>query len=543
MRFFRLVFPLPPPPLFFPLLALLVLSALQAFSPSAFSSGATLRIGNGAEPQDMDPQTMTAYTDQNIAIALFEGLVAIDEATSEPVPAVAESWTISGDGLVWTFRLRADARWSNGEPLTARDFVASFQRILSPALGAEYAYMLYPLKNAEAYNTGRIAAGDFSQVGVAAPDAHTLVLTLGAPAPHLLRVVAQPMWFPVHAATLLRLGELDRRGTAWTRPENIVGNGAFMLKSWEPGRQITVVKNPRYWDAANTRLDAVVFFPNDDIAADERNFRAGQVDITYDILPGKIPAYRKNNPAALRIDPLLETFFLRFNTRRAPLDNPKVRAALARAINRDAISRLLQGSRAPARCHTPPGTGGYTCATEIPDDFAAARRLLAEAGFPGGKDFPALDIQMNNDAVNRTVLEAIQEMWRRELGVKVTLTSKEFRVYLDAQRVIDYDISRSRWVGDFNDPLTFLDMFVSNGGQNQTHWCNAEYDRLIAEAGRATDREKRHALFQRAEKILLDEAPVAPVFFGARAYLISPRVKNWPPSLLGVHRYQKVWIE
>lgn len=523
------------------LLPLFLLSALQSFSPLAFSSDAILRVGNGAEPQDLDPQTMSAYTDQNIAIALFEGLVSIDEATSQPVPAVAESWTVSDDGLVWTFRLRDSARWSNGDPVTARDFVTSFRRILSPALGAEYAYMLYPIKNAEALNTGKLA--DPAQLGLAAPDARTLVITLGAPVPHLLSIAAQPMWFPVHEATILRHGKLDRRNTAWTRAGNLVGNGAFTLKTWEPDRRIVVEKNPLHWDAAANRLDTVVFFPNDDIATDERNFRAGQVDITYDIMPEKIPSYRKNNPAALRIDPLLETFFLRFNTKRPPLDNPKVRAALTRAINRAAIARLLHGSRAPARSYTPPNTGGYICETQIPDDFAAARRLLAEAGYPRGKNFPRLDIQMNTDAVNRVVLEAIQEMWRRELGVTVTITNKEYRVYLDAQRAIDYDISRSRWVGDFNDPITFLDMFVTGGGQNQTHWGNADYDRLIAEAGREPDQEKRHALYQRAEKILLEEAPIAPVFFGTRSYLISPRVKNWVPSLLGIHRYQKVWVE
>jgi oligopeptide transport system substrate-binding protein len=501
----------------------------------------TLLLGNGAEPQDLDPQVISAYTDQNIAIGLFEGLVAIDEATSQPVPAVAESWEVSGNGLVWTFHLRANARWSDGAQVTAADFTASFQRMLSPMLAADYASMLFPIKNAAAYNSGRLA--DFSRVGLAAPDARTLVITLEAPTPQLLSMAAQPAWYPVPVATILRFGKIDRRGTAWTRPGNLVGNGAFMLKSWTPNKEVTIVKNPNYWDAANTRLNAVVFFPTDDIAADERNFRAGQVHITYDILPEKIPVYRKNNPAALRIDPLLETYFLRFNVLRPPLDNPKVRAALARAMNRPLIARLLNGSRAPAHFLTPPDTGGYTCATRVEDDFAQARRLLAEAGFPGGKNFPALDIQMNTDAVNKIVLEAIQEMWRRELGVNVTLSNKDFRVYLDAQREIDYDISRSRWVGDFNDPVTFLDLFVTNGANNQTHWGNAEYDRLIAAAARETGREKRFALYQRAEKILLDEAPVAPVFFGTRSYLISPHVKNWVPALLGFHRYQKIWLE
>ena len=531
--------------------AVFLFSVFPLFSLSAFCgtpaddalATQTLLLGNGAEPQDLDPQVISAYTDQNIAIGLFEGLVAIDEATSKSVPGVAESWSVSDDGLVWTFHLRANARWSNGDPVTASDFVASFQRMLSPVLGADYAYMLFPIKNAEAFNSGKLA--DFSKVGVAAPDARTLVVTLESPVPHLLSIAAQPAWFPVHIAAILRFGKLDQRGTAWTRPGNLVGNGAFMLKSWTPNKEVTIVKNPNYWDAANTRLNTVVFFPNDDIATDERNFRAGQVHITYDILPEKIPVYRKNNPAALRIDPLLETYFLRFNVTRPPLDNPKVRAALARAMNRPLISKLLNGSRTPAYCLTPPDTGGYTCvaAARVTDDFAAARRLLAEAGFPGGKNFPVLDIQMNTDAVNKIVLEAIQEMWRRELGVNVTLSNKDFRVYLDAQREVAYDISRSRWVGDFNDPVTFLDMFVTGGGNNQTNWSNAEYDRLIAEAGRTLDQTKRFELYQRAEKILLDEAPIAPVFFGTRSYLISSHVKNWVPALLGFHRYQKVWLE
>ena len=533
--------------------AVFLFSAFQFFGLLAFAStpaedavaSRTLLLGNGAEPQDLDPQVISAYTDQNIAIGLFEGLVAIDEASSKPVPAVAEKWEVSGDGLVWTFHLRANARWSDGEPVTAGDFVASFQRMLSPALATDYAYMLFPIKNAEAFNSGKLA--DFSAVGLAATDARTLVITLEAPTPpeQFLSMVAQPAWYPVPVATILRFGKIDRRGTAWTRPGNLVGNGAFMLKSWTPNKEVTIVKNPNYWDAANTRLNAVVFFPNDDIATDERNFRAGQVHITYDILPEKIPVYRKNNPEALRIDPLLETYFLRFNVKRPPLDNPKVRAALSRAMNRPLISRLLNGSRAPAYCLTPPDTGGYTCAeaARVRDDFAEARRLLAEAGFPGGKNFPTLDIQMNTDAVNKIVLEAIQEMWRRELGVNVTISNKDFRVYLDAQREVAYDISRSRWVGDFNDPVTFLDMFVTGGGNNQTNWGNAEYDRLIAEAGRTADQAGRFALYQRAEKILLEEAPIAPVFFGTRSYLISSRVKGWVPALLGFHRYQKVWLE
>jgi oligopeptide transport system substrate-binding protein len=502
----------------------------------------TLLLGNGAEPQDLDPQIITAYTDYNIVIALFEGLTVIDETTSGPVPGAAARWEVSDDGLAYTFHLRPEARWSNGDPVTAADFVTSWQRMLSPALASEYAYMLHPLKNAEAYNTGALT--DFSQVGAAAPDPLTLRLTLAHPTPHLLALLAHTAWFPVHPPTILKHGKLDQRGTAWTRPGNLVGNGPFVLAEWSPNNRIVVTKNPLYHGAARNRLRAVVFFPNDNIATDEHNFRAGQVHITYDLLPEKIPAWRRAAPESLRIDPLLETFFLRFNIKVPPLDQPAVRRALALALDREVICRdLLHGSRQPAHFFTPPNTAGYTSAARVPTDFDAARRLLAGAGFPGGKGFPVLEIQMNTDAVNQKVLQAIQEMWRRELGINVTLANRDFRVYLDHQRTMAYQISRSRWVGDYNDPGTYLDMFVTDGGNNQTHWSNPGYDRLIAAANRTLDRQKRDALFQRAEAILLDGGPVAPVFFGTRVFLIHPDVKGWTPSLLGIHRYQNVWLE
>jgi oligopeptide transport system substrate-binding protein len=502
----------------------------------------TLLLGNGAEPQDLDPHIITAYTDYNIVIALFEGLTVIDETTSEPAPGAATHWETSADGLTCTFHLRPDARWSNGDPVTAADFVTSWQRMLSPALASEYAYMLYPLKNAEAYHTGALA--DFSQVGAHALDPLTLRLTLAHPTPHLLALLAHTAWFPIHPPTLLKHGKLDQRGTAWTRPGNLVGNGPFILAEWSPNNRITVTKNPLYHDAARTRLRAIAFFPNDNIATDEHNFRAGQIHITYDLLPEKIPAWRRAAPASLRIDPLLETFYLRFNLKAPPLDRPAVRRALALAIDREVICRdLLHGSRQPAHFFTPPNTAGYTSAARVPTDFDAARRHLAEAGFPGGNGFPVLEIQMNTDAVNQKVLQAIQEMWRRELGITVTLVNRDFRVYLDHQRTMDYQISRSRWVGDYNDPGTYLDLFVTDGGNNQTHWSHPGYDRLIAEANRTLDPRKRDALFQRAEALLLDSGPIAPVFFGARVFLIHPDVKGWNPSLLGIHRYQNIWLE
>ena len=347
----------------------------------------TLLLGNGAEPQDLDPQTCLALTDYNILLALFEGLTCLDEKTSQPVPGVAERWEVSADGLAYTFHLRADARWSDGDPLTADDFLYSFRRILSPGLGSEYSYLFYPIRNAEAYNTGKLA--DFAAVGVSAPDAHTLRLELGHPCPYLPALAALPSWFPVHRATIEKFGRPDQRGTAWTRPGNLVGNGPFVLAEWSPNARIVVAKNPQYWDAAHTTLNAVVFFPDESIATDENTFRAGQLHLTNDLLPDRIAHYRQTAPDTLRIDPLSQTYFLRFNVTRPPLDDPRVRQALGRAIDRAAIARdVLLGSRQPAYALTPP----EPAATPRPP---GCRRILTRpAGcwpppaFPAGRAFP-----------------------------------------------------------------------------------------------------------------------------------------------------------
>ena len=501
----------------------------------------TLLLGNGAEPGDLDPHLATAYTEFTILLALGEGLTAIDEATGQPVPAAAARWDVSTDGLRYTFHLRPDARWSNGDPLRAADFVFSFERVLRPALAAEYAYMLFPLRGAEAFNSG--ATTDFSTVGVSAPDERTLVLELATPTPHFLGLITNIAWYPVHPPTILAHGRIDQRGTAWTRPGNYVGNGPYRLESWTPNDRIEVVRHPHHHSDPAIGLRRVVFFPTDNIPADEAAFRAGQRHATYDLLPDRIATYRREAPETLRIDPLLETFYLRFNTTRPPLSDVRVRRALALAVDREAIAAtVLQGSRVPAPHYTPPGTGGYTATARQPHDPAAARALLAEAGFPEGKNFPRLEVLMNTDAINKSVLEAIQAMWRRELGIDVALVAQDFRVYLDAMKGLRYDIARARWIGDYDDPNTYLDMFVTDGGNNQTGWSSAAYDALIARAATTRDPAARHAVFQEAEALLLAEAPIAPVFFGARVHLLHPDVRGWRPSLLGIRRYQTLHL-
>jgi oligopeptide transport system substrate-binding protein len=502
----------------------------------------TLLLGNGAEPRDLDPHIITAFTDYNIIVALFEGLTVLDEATSQPAPGAAERWDISPDGLVYTFHLRREARWSNGDPVTANDFVFSIERALSPKLAAEYAYMLAPLRGAEDYTAGKLT--DFTQVGAKALDAHTLQLTLTQPTPYLLALAASPSWNPVHEASLRRHGDIYARGTGWTRPGSLVVNGAFTLEEWSPDQRIVVKKNPHHHSAATNQLERVIFFPVADIGADERAFRSGQVHITYDVLPDRLDAWRRDAPDRLRVDPFLETLFLRFNTTRPPLDNKRVRQALARAIDREAITRtVLRGSRVPAHSLVPPNTAGYNSTASIPSDFEAARRLLAEAGYPGGKGLPRIEIQMNVDPINASVFEALQQMWRRELGVDAVLSQLEYRVYLDNQNTLSYGASRSRWIGDYNDPSTFTDLFIGSGGNNDTGWASPDYDRLVARAAGEQDTTRRFALLQQAEALLLEDAVIAPIFYGTRTYLLHPDVKGWRPSLLGIHLYQKLRIE
>lgn len=502
----------------------------------------TLHLALGAEPRDLDPHILVAYNDMLVALALFEGLTAIDEHTSQPVPAVAERWESSPDGLTWTFHLRAGLKWSDGTPLTAGDFVASWQRALSPKLGSEYAYVLFALKNAEAFNAGRTA--DFASVGARARDERTIEILLERPTPYLPALTALPAWFPVPRHVIVKLGALDDRANPWTRRDPVVSNGPFLLKEWRPNQRIVTVRNPQHYAAATTRLQSVVFYPMENAVAQEAAFRAGQLHLTYELPIAKIAAYREREPEKLRTDPFLETAFLRFNTTRPPFNDPRVRAAFARAIDRDAlVEHVTRGGQKPAHALTPPGTGGYTPPAGIPDDVNAARELLASAGFPGGKGLPQIEVQFFTSELNQKLLEAIQEMWHRELGVRVLLAAKEQRVWLDDERQLNYTISYARWIGDYVDPSTFLEVFLSESGNNATGWKNADYDRLVTGATSEADDVARHAAYQKAEALLLTQTPIAPLYYGTRTYLLHPSVHGWPSALLGFYRYQNVWLE
>ena len=505
--------------------------------------GQVLHVGNGTEPQDLDPHsTAGGEPEHKVMMALLEGLTGQDPQDLHPVPGMADRWDISDDRLIYTFHLRTNGFWSNGEPVTAQDFVGSFERMLMPELASEYSYMLFPMTNAEEFTTGKIK--NFEEVGAKALDARTLQITLRSPTPYFLSILSHNSWFPVHLPTVKKFGGIADRGNRWTLPGNFVGNGPFILKEWKMNSYIMVEKNPWYWDAANVKLNRIYFYPTESIDAEERAFRAGMLHITKDVPSTKIEVYKKNHPEQIRAEPILSTYFYRFNVMKPPLNDKRVRQALVMAVDREAIVKYVtRGGQVPAYFYTPPNTGGYTCRSKIDGNVEKARRLLAEAGYPDGKNFPEMNILINTHEAHKAIAEAIQQMWMKNLNVRVSIRNEEWKVFLDSTHRLNYQIARAGWNGDYLDPNTFLDMFITDGGNNDTGWSNKEYDRLIQEAALAVDPKERLKIFQKAEAILLDEVPILPLYFYTRPTLLHPSVRNFYPTVLDLHPWQAVYLD
>lgn len=497
----------------------------------------TLHFGNLSEPASLDPHVVTGISEHNVISSLLEGLVGEHPKTLEPVPGVARDWHISEDGTTFTFYLNPDAQWSNGDPVTADDFVFSWQRILTPSLGAPYAYMLYAIDQAQAFHRGDIDR--FEDVGIKAVDQHTLKVHLHTPMPYFLSLLAHTAWLPVHPATVLAHGTIGEPGTAWATVGHYIGNGPFVLAAWQPHQYIRVRKSETYWDSDQVTLNAIVFHPIGDHSIEERAFRAGQLHITGTVPAERIAFYRRHNPDVLRLEPYLGCYYYLFNTRRPPLDNPNVRKALALAIQRQRITRhITRGGEQPAYHFTPPDTGGFTSRHALegtPDD---ARRLLAKAGYPNGEGFPELTVLYNTADTHARIAEAIQQMWKEQLNINVTLVNMEWKVYLEQTRNGHYDIARAGWIADYLDPNTFLDLWVTDGGNNRTGWSHAAYDQLINQASRTANQEKRFSLFQEAERLLSEEAPIMPIYFYQSKSLVHPSVQGWYANVLDRHPWK-----
>jgi oligopeptide transport system substrate-binding protein len=509
----------------------------------AGNKSGTLYWGNGTEPQSLDPQIATGVPEHHVISAVMEGLVLKDRKTLEPRPGVAKTWDVSNDGRVYTFYLRENAKWSNGDAHTAQDYVWSWWRALQTTLGNQYAYMLFPIKNAKRYYDGETS--DFSDVGVKAIDNRTLQVTLTNPTPYFLQLLDHYSLFPVHQATIEKFGRADERGTRWSYEGNLVGNGPYKLEEWKINRHITVTKNPYYWDEANVSINSIVFKPVDNAVTEERMFRAGALHVTSSIPADKIAIYQEKSAPELKITPYLGTYFYRLNINTPQLQDKRVRRALGMAIDRrQLVDNITKGGQIPAYTMTPPGTMGYFPESTLNFDPEAAKRLLAEAGYPNGEGFPPIEILYNTNEGHRKIAVALQEMWKNYLNIDIKLLNQEWKVYLATESAGDYQISRGGWIGDYVDPNNFLDMFLCNGGNNRTGWCNEEYDRLILEvAPSQPSHEQRLKIFQQAETMLLEDMPIIPVYTYTSIKLLHPSVRNFDDNILNQAMYKDLYLD
>lgn len=497
---------------------------------------ADLVIINSVEPGSLDPATATGVEELRIVMALFEGLMRVDPITARPVPGLAERWEVSEDRKIYTFHLRSNAVWSTGEPIGAADVVYSWLRVLDPNTASDYAGQFFYLRNAEAYYNRQITDPD--QVGVHAVDDHTLRVELINPTAFFLDLCAFQTFAVVPRRTIAAGGD------AWMRLRPLPSSGPYELEAWKVNDRVRLRRNPRYWDAANTHCDRVDLLPISNPSAAFNLYEAGEVDIIWDkeAVPAELLGSLRQRPDYHSFT-YLGTYFIRFNVTKPPYHDARVRKAFALAIDKQRLVDHLRKSGEKAAGHlVPPGVANYESPPGLAPDPDQARRLLSEAGYPGGRGFPPVDYFFDSSGGGGSVVHGqigveLQHMWERELGVKVGLRQMEKKVFLKAQSDLQYDISRSSWIGDYNDPNTFLDLFLSNNGNNRTGWKNPDYDRLMQQANLETDLARRAGLLRKAESILVsDEVPLVPLFFyNGFTYYDPARIDGIHPNILDLH--------
>ncbi|MGB7924479.1 MAG: peptide ABC transporter substrate-binding protein [Pyrinomonadaceae bacterium] len=604
--------------------------------------GQVLRYSSGGEPQTLDPQYMTGQPESRIAAALFDGLVEYEERTMGQRPSLATSWEPNEDGTVWTFHLRNDAKWTDGKPITAHDFVYSWRRALSAEFAAPYSYMLYMLKHGQPYNeqamfvrdpqSGRFATeedvkragtdgaitftgdeptrfdkpstaapSDSTQPPVAAENADAIPLKIkyvvvpgdaadrkklldgdpanGKPAkPELARFIAGKEFVPVTkehvgvraiddytfqvtlegpTAYFIKLlyhqffrpvpqQAIEKWGNAfWTKPGNIVTSGAFKLAEWLPYESITVVRNAGFWDNANTKLDKIIFPETEQLTTEMNLYKAGEIDCTRS---NAVPPAWQNQLKETKKDyvygPYLQLQALAIKTTMPPLNDLRVRKALSMAINREIIA--LQAPGRVATTSFVPRMEGYVNAEVEGYNPEKARQLLAEAGFPGGRGFPELEILYNTAEANKQTMEFVQQMWKKELGIKISLTNQEWRVYLDntkANKLNFKGFARWAWIGDYVDPNTFLELLTPNSDNNRTAWKDPKYESMLAAANAEVDPPRRMKMLHDTEAYMLSQQPMIPLYIGPSSFMCKPYVKNLVANLLDQHDWRGVYID
>jgi oligopeptide transport system substrate-binding protein len=499
---------------------------------------------NGAEPETLDPALITGQPEGRIVNALFEGLLRFDRH-GRSGPGVASSWEISPDRLTYTFHLRPDARWSDGRPVRAGDFLDSWRRTLDPATASAYSYQLFPVQGAEEFANGRDGTSDkspdFSSVGVKAPDERTLVVKLRQPTPYFLDLCAFPTLYPV------RTDLIGKYGDDWVKPGKLVGNGAFLLEEWRINDSVRLAKNPLYWDQANVSLRSIRILPISKANVAYNFYAAGQADLIMDkgLAPPSLLDALKVRPD-FHAAPFLGTYFLRFNCAKGPFTDVRVRKAFSMALDRKRVTtKITRAGETDALSFVPPGIPGYEAPSGLPENAVEARRLLAEAGYPGGKGFPLTTYLYSEGELNEGMAIELQSMWMEVLGVTVQPARQEWKVYLNSLGSLDFGIARSSWVGDYPDPNTFLDLFLSGSGNNRTGWSSAAYDRLIGDSAAESDPVRRFAMLRRAEEFLVcEEAPIAPIFFYVGIQLYDgDRIGGIEANVLDEHPLREIFLK
>jgi oligopeptide transport system substrate-binding protein len=489
---------------------------------------------NDAEPESLDPAVITGLLEFRLVDALFEGLVTLDPKTLDARPAVAESWVISEDRLIYTFKLRKSAKWSNGQAVTATDFFNAWERVLNPKQAAPYNYQLFPIKNAEDYATGKIK--DFSQVGVKVISDSELQVTLGKACPYFLDLASFPTLFPVP------LEVIKKFDLKWTLPENIVSNGAYSLIEWKRRDKIEMAKNQNYWDKDFCKLEKITILPIDEMETAYKKFINNELHWITSIPISKVPEAKKM-PEYYQHESL-STYFFRFNVETAPFNDVRLRKALSLSIDREDLTKhVLNGIHTPATYFSPPAAG-YIHAKGLPYNMDEAKKLLKESGLHTEEKPLTIELTYNKNNNNQKVAEYLSEVWMKNLGIKVTLKNTEWKTNLEDMEKRRYQMVRSAWSADYNDPNSFFDMFVTNGGNNRTGWSNKKYDDLLIKTQDEKDKGKRMLLFQEMEKILVEEDfPILPLYITVNNGLLKETVNGWYSNLLSYHPFKYIWLE
>ena len=524
-----------------PRFIVLLLVALIFAGCSRHEPPANITICNANEPESLDPHIVTGVSEMRITKALFDGLTKLEPRNAAPAPGIAERWDISPDGRTYTFHLRSNVVWSTGEPITSDDVVWSWFRALSPATAGDYAGQLFYIKGAEDWYNGKIK--EPSQVGIHALDTRTVQVELNSPLAFFLELCS----FPTLAIVPRQV--IEKQGDRWLHAKPLPTSGAFTLGVWRVNDKVRLLRNPLYWDAANTASEIIDVLPTGSPNTALNLYETGVADIVWDkdLVPTELMDVLSKRPDFHSFT-YLGTYFYRFNVTKPPFNDVRVRRAFALATDKNRIiAKLTKGAERPASHFVPDGVANYSAPTAPGFDPETARKLLADAGFPGGKGFSRVTYTFfsasgGGGKLHGKVGIELQQMWHDVLGVDVELRQIERKVFYSQQSKLDYDISTSSWIGDYNDANTFLDLFMSTSGNNRTGWKNARYDSLIKEANLQTDLLKRAEIFRQAEIILVtDDPPIVPLYFYAGFnYYDGDKIKGIWQNILDEHPMQYI---